>query len=81
MPISDFLAVNVGFVSPLVLALAALVLAIFWMYQFVQLMLLEDIYFSARYDKIIWAAAFILVVPLAPFAFLMWKGAKSLNRK
>lgn len=48
---------------------------IFWIYQFVQLMLLSEADFPAKYDKCLWTAAFILVLPLTPFAFFGWKFA------
>ena len=60
----------------LIFAVAALGLAIFWVYQFVQLMLLEDHWFPGRYDKALWVGAFVLVFPVTPFAFLMWKAAR-----
>ena len=59
-----------------VVIIAALVLAIFWVYQFVQLMLLEDRWFSGRYDKPLWVGVFVFIFPLAPFAFLMWKAGR-----
>lgn len=57
-----------------------LAVAILWIVQFVQLMLLEDELFPGRHDKIAWAAAFVILAPLAPFAFLMWKGALTAER-
>lgn len=53
----------------------ALVIALVWIYQFIQLMLLSDADFPGKHDKILWAAAFVLVFPIAPFAFLWWKAA------
>jgi hypothetical protein len=50
-----------------------LIIAIFWIVQFAQLMSLDDKCFPSRHDKIIWAAAFVLASPLAPFGFLAWK--------
>ncbi|MBN2686370.1 MAG: hypothetical protein JXR40_13900 [Pontiellaceae bacterium] len=56
--------------------LAVIILyAAFWCYQFSDLMMLSDRQFFGKYDKIIWAAAFIIVSPLAPFAYLFWKKA------
>jgi hypothetical protein len=49
--------------------------ALFWVYQFVQLMLLADSDFPGRYDKILWGAAFVFAFPVTPFAFLWWKTA------
>ena len=48
---------------------------IFWVYQFVQLMLLPEADFPGKYDKFLWTAAFIFVFLLAPFAFYGWKYA------
>jgi hypothetical protein len=64
----------------MVVVLIALPLAIFWTWQFVQLMLLEDRFFPGRFDKLLWGAAFVLVVPLAPFAFRAWKFARTAER-
>lgn len=50
-------------------------LLIIWPYQFAQLMILSDENFPGSYDKILWVVAFILVFPLAPFAFMAWKSA------
>jgi hypothetical protein len=61
-------------VMPLILLVLFMLLPIaFWIYQFVELMRLDDNSFSGRYDKMIWGAAFILLFPLAPIAFLYWK--------
>jgi len=48
-------------------------IAIIWIYQFVQLMLLSDPDFPGKYDKILWVVAFCVAIPVAPFAFLWWK--------
>jgi len=48
---------------------------VFWVYAFVQLMLLEPRYFSGPHDKILWVVSFIFAMPLAPFAFYFWKQA------
>ena len=50
-------------------------ICIFWVYQFVQLMLLSEADFPGKYDKCLWAAAFIITFLLAPFAFFGWKYA------
>lgn len=57
----------------IILAIAAPAFGIFWLWQFVQLMLLSDVDFPGRYDKPLWAATFLFVWPAAPFAFLAWK--------
>lgn len=67
--------VNGELVNPYFAVLALLLLAAVWLVQFVQLMLLSDSDLPGRYDKVLWAAAFIFVFPLAPFAFLFWKRA------
>lgn len=75
---------GIGLVEILFLVLSILVplaWAIFWLYQFVQLMLLEDDLFPGPYDKLVWGAAFVILAPLAPFAFLMWKGARTAEGK
>jgi hypothetical protein len=62
----------------LLLALVILlVFCYFWIEKFVELMLLEDRHFPGRFDKIVWAAVFILIAPLAPFAFRLWKSART----
>jgi len=68
------LIVGGGALAPCILFVAGLALAIFWLYQFVQLMLLEDSLFPGCFDKALWVAVFVFVFPLAPFAFLMFKG-------
>lgn len=47
----------------------------FWIYQFVELMLLSDADFPGTYDKCLWTAAFIALFVVTPFAFLGWKYA------
>jgi len=67
----------------LMLLLALLVIFFFcwfWVEKFVELMPLEDRYFPGRFDKIIWAGMFVLVAPLAPFAFQVWKTARTAER-
>jgi hypothetical protein len=51
-----------------------------WAYQFAFLMSLTDAELGAKNDKIIWAVAFILLPPFAPFAFIFWRRAKQENR-
>ena len=52
-----------------------LVVALVWIYQFIQLMLLSDADFPGKHDKVLWVVAFVLAFPVAPFAFLWWKAA------
>lgn len=58
------------------LLIIPLILAIIWIYEFAQLMLLDDDLFCGRYDKLIWVVVFILVSVLAPFAFMIWKAGR-----
>ncbi len=61
--------------EPAILTGIAILFCIFWIYQFVQLMLLSEIDFPGKYDKCLWTAGFILTFVVAPFAFLGWKYA------
>jgi hypothetical protein len=47
-------------------------ICIFWISQFVLLMLLSDSDFPGKYDKCLWLVAFILAFVVAPFAFFVW---------
>lgn len=47
--------------------------AAIWVFQFAMLMTLDDKSFPGGFDKLIWAAAFLLVFPVTPFAFMLWK--------
>jgi hypothetical protein len=53
----------------------ALLLAAIWVCQFADLMSLADQEFPGSHDKLLWGAAFLLFSPLAPLAFLYYKGA------
>lgn len=53
--------------------LVVLVFAVVWGWQFIQLMVLADTDFPGRYDKPLWVAAFVFVIPVAPFAFMYWR--------
>ena len=68
------------YMFPVVL-LVGVVLAVFWVYQFTFLMALDDSMFSAKHDKVLWCAAFILAAGLTPFAFLTWRRVKSSESK
>ena len=59
--------------------LAFLILGLIWVWlkQFVWMMALDDDSFPGKYDKILWGAVFILCPLLAPFAFAMWKIART----
>jgi len=64
-------------IDPTPAILIYLILAAIWMFQFVSFMLMDNEAFRGAYDKLIWGAAFILVFPIAPFAFMLWKHARS----
>ena len=59
----------------IIIPYVGLLIALVWIYQFIQLMLLSDSDFPGKHDKILWVAAFLLLFPVAPFAFLWWKAA------
>ena len=59
----------------LLLVVLVLCFLFFWVYQFVQLMLLSDVDFPGRYDKCLWTVAFIAAFFVTPFAFFGWKFA------
>ena len=64
------------FDTPLVLAVVMLAMVVFWVVQFIDLMRHSEDAFAARSDKLIWAAVFVLVFPLAPLAFWLWKQSR-----
>ena len=47
----------------------------FWGFQLVQLMMLDDGDFPGRYDKILWFVLFCTFVLVAPWVFIAWKRA------
>jgi hypothetical protein len=49
---------------------------VFWVWQFVQLMMLEDRLFPGRFDKLVWGMVFVFLCPVAPVAFLVWKNVR-----
>ena len=60
---------------PILLLILGICLCIFWVFQFVQLMLLSEADFPGKYDKCLWTAAFVFAFFVAPFAFKGWKNA------
>ena len=60
----------------ILIILISVVLAVLWVYQFAQLMLLDDDLFCGRYDKPLWVTVFVLMCVLAPFAFMMWRAGR-----
>ena len=52
---------------------------VFWLFQFVQLMMFADNDFPDRYDKILWCISFHTLFFVAPFGFLFWKRAYLLS--
>jgi hypothetical protein len=66
------------YVAPLLVAgipVVGILLLVFWICQFISLMLLSDADFPGRHDKVLWAAAFLLLFVVAAFAFYYWKMA------
>ena len=61
--------------TPVPLLLLILCLCIFWVYQFVQLMLRSDADFPGKYDKCLWTVAFIFAFLIAPITFVCWRVA------
>ena len=57
---------------PPTIALVLLLLEVFWIVQFVQLMMLEERNFPGRYDKPLWVVAFVFTNVLSAFAFYYW---------
>ena len=58
-----------------IVSLLATLLFLVWFCQLVQLMLFSDEDFPGKNDKLIWCLIFILLSPIAPFAFMWWKTA------
>ena len=56
------------------------VIAYFWVTEFARLMLLTRRELRGEHDKAIWAAAFVFVFFLAPFAFRVWRHAALAER-
>jgi hypothetical protein len=57
----------------LVMLLFILVLLVFWIIQFAQLMAMRDDEFPGRFDKILWFVAFLTLNVVAASIFLSWK--------
>jgi hypothetical protein len=57
----------------LVILLFVLVLLVFWIIQFAQLMAMRDDEFPGRFDKILWFIAFLTLNVVAASIFLSWK--------
>lgn len=51
----------------------ALALAVLWVFQFAALMSLEDGELPGKFSRFGWVAGFVVVWPLAPFAFMLWR--------
>ncbi len=47
----------------------------FWVLMFANMMLFGSKDLPWEYDKVIWACVFIILPPIAPFAFWMFKNA------
>ena len=65
----------------LLVSILILCLLLFWCYQFVLLMMMEDEMFPGRHDKAIWGACFIFLSAIAPFVFLVWRRSTVALRK
>jgi hypothetical protein len=49
-------------------------IVVFWVVQFIDLMLMPDEDFPGRFDKVLWVAVFLVLFFLvAPLAFGLWK--------
>ena len=66
--------------SYLFILLFALVLLVFWIIQFAQLMAMRDDEFPGRYDKILWFIAFLTLNVVAASIFLSWKQIQIASR-
>ncbi len=55
------------------LVILAVLVALVWVVEFAQLMAMRDEDFPGRYDKALWAAAFIFGNILGVVAFFLWK--------
>lgn len=47
--------------------------AVFWIWQFISLMNYDEAKFRGQHDKLIWAAAMIVLNALGALAFFIWK--------
>lgn len=55
-------------------------LVVFWVWQFILLMLSRDDEFPGRNDKLIWVVVFLLLVPLAPLAYYFFRQALTVRQ-
>jgi hypothetical protein len=69
----DFLGPTVAWLSPFFLVVVLLALAALWILEFAQLMRMRDDQFAGRYDKYVWAVAFLLASVLGALAFFVWR--------
>ena len=51
----------------------AVIAAVFWVWQFLSLMNYDETKFKGEHDKLIWAAALIVLNALGAIAFFIWK--------
>ncbi len=58
---------------PFFMIILGIPVALFWCYELIDLMTMEDEHFPGKSDKLIWAIGFALVPILAPFAFWYWR--------
>ena len=60
--------------APWFALLIVIVLGLFWIFQFSNLMSLDDAAFYGRHDRYGWIAVFVMLWPIAPFAYVVWAG-------
>lgn len=66
-------ALMMGLASGWFFTVVAVLWGVFWLVQFCHLMTFSPRRFPAPYDKIIWVVVFLLLAPVAPLAFWVWK--------
>ena len=64
----------------LFILLFVLVLLVFWIIQFAQLMAMRDEDFPGRFDKVLWFIAFLTLNVVAASIFLSWKQIQIASR-
>ncbi|MEM6260325.1 MAG: hypothetical protein AAGI37_18775 [Planctomycetota bacterium] len=55
------------------LTIFGIIAAVFWIWQFLSLMTYSEANFPDKHDKLIWAAALIVLNALGALAFFIWK--------
>ena len=66
-----------AFLTTMVVTLVVVSLVFFfvfaWAREFTWMMLLDEREYAGRHDKPIWALVFVVLFPLAPFVFQLWR--------